>query len=310
MRAAAVLALPVFASALMAQSAVQNNAQSAVQNNAQSAVHGNSASPGPTPVAGSTLKLTRAVISQSEDGPAIESDAAFQAGDLAFFSFQVENYKTGTTGKVQLTGHIEAFDPKGKPIVPRDEEVIGTTVSQEDKDWKPKLRLPIQIPSIAPPGDYRVRFEVTDQQTRQTASGELAFPVGGKGVEPAGALTIRNPAFYRAPDDETALKVVAYRAGDKLWMRFDVTGYKYGDQNSIDVSYDVAVLGPDGMQLFAQEDAAVEKSQAFYPQPWVPGAFSLSLDSTMRAGTYTLVITAHDGVGKQTAETKAAFRVE
>src|SRR5580693_5124194 len=141
-----------------------------------------------------TLRVVRAVVSQSEDGPAIGNGGnganglAFQPGDLAFFSFQVENYKTGTTGKVQLTGHIEAFDPKGKPIVPRDEEVIGTTVSQEDKDWKPKLRLPIQIPSIAPPGDYRVKFEVTDQQTRQTASGELAFAVGGKGVEPANAL--------------------------------------------------------------------------------------------------------------------------
>jgi hypothetical protein len=62
--------------------------------------------------------------------------------------------------------------------------------------------------------------------------------------------------------------------------------------------------------LFSQEDAAVEKSQAFYPQPWVPGAFNLSLQSTMRAGTYTLVITARDGVGKQTAESKAEFRVE
>jgi hypothetical protein len=292
MRSAAILALPVFASALMAQGAGQNGTQK-----------------NPAP-AGQTIRVARAVISESEDGPAIEDGAAFQAGDLAFFSFQVENYRTGPTGKVQLTGHIQAFDSKGTPIVPRDEEAIGTTVSQEDKDWKPKLRLPIQIPSIAPPGNYRVKFEVTDQQARQAASGELAFLVGGKGVEPADALTIRNPGFYRTQDDETALKVVAYRAGDKLWVRFDITGYKHGEQNSIDVSYDVAVLGPDGAQLFAQDDAAVEKSQAFYPQPWVPGGFNLSLDSTMRAGTYTLVITAHDAVGKQTAETKAEFRVE
>jgi len=256
------------------------------------------------------LRVARAVISQSEDGPALGNGAAFQPGDLVFFSFQVENYKIGTTGKVQLTGHIEAFDPRGTPIVPRDEEAIGTTVSQEDKDWKPKVRSQIPIPSIAPPGDYKIKYEVTDQQTRQTASGELAFPVSGKGVEPAPALTIRNLGFYRAQDDETALKVVAYRAGDILWVRFDATGYKYGEQNSIDVAYDVAVLAPDGKQLFSQEDAAAEKSQAFYPQPWVPGLFNLSLQSTMLAGTYTLVITAKDGVGKQTAETKAEFRVE
>jgi hypothetical protein len=72
----------------------------------------------------------------------------------------------------------------------------------------------------------------------------------------------------------------------------------------------VAVLSPDGKQMFSQEDAAVEKSQAFYPQPWVPGAFNLSLQSTMRPGTYTLVITAHDGIGKQTTTERAEFRVE
>jgi hypothetical protein len=280
MRATAVIAFLALAPALLAQSGAQ------------------------------TLKAGRAVLSQSEDGPAVESGSSFQPGDTAFFSFQVENYKIGPTGKVQLSGQIQVFDPGAKPVIPPDEEAIGTSVSEEDKNWKPKLRLQIQIPSIAPPGNYEIKFGVTDLQTRQTASGELTFAVGGKGVEPAGALTIRNLGFYRTQDDETALKTVAYRAGDMLWVRFDVTGYKYGDQNSIDVTYDVAVLAPGGKQLFAQENAAVEKSQAFYPQPWVPGVFNLSLQSTMRAGSYTLVITAHDAVGNQTVESKAEFRVE
>jgi hypothetical protein len=262
------------------------------------------------PPAGGTIKVLRAVVSQSEDGPSIENGLSFLPGDIAFFSFQAEGYKVGPTGKVQLTGHVEVSDAKGTPIVPRDEEAIGTSVSEEDKDWKPKFRMQIQIPSIAPPGNYKIKFDVTDQQTRQTAGGEVAFPVGGKGVQPATALTIRNLGFYRTQEDENALRTVAYRAGDMLWVRFDITGYKYGEQNSIDVAYDVAVVAPDGKQLFAQEDAAVEKSQAFYPQPWVPGAFNLSLQSTMRAAGYTLVITAHDAVGKQTAETKAEFRVE
>ena len=257
-----------------------------------------------------TLKATRPVVSQSDDGSPLENGLTFQPGDLAFFSFLIENYKVGATGKVQLTGHIQAFDAKGTAIVPVDEEVIGTSVNEEDKEWKPKLRSQIQVPSIAPPGNYKIKYEVTDQQTHQTASGELAFPVGGKGVEPAGELTIRNAGFYRTQEDEAALRTVAYRAGDMLWMRFDVTGYKYGEQNSIDVTYDVAVLAPGGKQLFTQENAAVEKSQAFYPQPWVPAAFNLSLQSNMTRGTYTMAITAHDGVGKQTAVLKADFRVE
>jgi hypothetical protein len=257
-----------------------------------------------------TLTIARPVVSMSEDGPPVQNNAAFQPGDLAFFSFQVDNYKIGSTGKVQLTGHIAVSDSKDTPIVPTDEEVIGTSVSAEDKSWKPKLRLQIQIPSIAPPGPYKIKFDVADQQTKQTASGELPFEVGGKGVPASGTLTIRNLGFYRTQEEETPLTVVAYRAGDILWVRFDAIGYKYGEQNSIDVSYDVTVLSPDGKQLFTQEDAAVEKSQAFYPQPWIPAAFNLTLQSTMRAATYTLVITAHDAIGKQTAAQRADFKVE
>jgi hypothetical protein len=259
---------------------------------------------------GQALTIIRPVVSQSEDGPALERGTAFQPGDIAFFSFQAENYKVSPDGKVKLTGHISAFDPSGKLIQPPEEEVIGTSVSEEDKNWKPKIRVQLQLPSIAPPGAYKIIFDVADQQSKQTAKGELTFPVGGKGVEPSPVLAFRNLGFYRTQEEETPLKVVAYRAGDLLWVRFDLTGYKYGEQNSIDVTYDVAVLAPDGKQLFTQEDAAVERSQAFYPQPWIPATFNLSLQSTMRPGTYTLVLTAHDAVGKQTATERAQFRVE
>src|ERR1700750_1398320 len=88
-----------------------------------------------------TLTVVRAIVAQSEDGPSLENGSSFQPGDTVFFSFQIENYKTGATGKVQLTGHIQALDAKGTPIIPVDEEVIGTSVSEEDKEWKPKMRL-------------------------------------------------------------------------------------------------------------------------------------------------------------------------
>ncbi|MDP9053837.1 MAG: hypothetical protein M3N93_05985 [Acidobacteriota bacterium] len=262
------------------------------------------------PTCAQTLKIARPAISHSEDGPPAENAAVFQPGDILFFSFQVENYKVGAAGKVQLTGHVAVSDPKGTLIIPGDEEVVGTSISEEDKSWKPKLRLQIQIPSFAPPGQYKIKFDVADQQARQSAADELAFTVGGKGVAPAEVLTIRNLAFYRAQEEETSLKLAAYRAGDIVWVRFDAVGYKYGEQNSIDVSYDVTVLSPDGTHLFSQENAAVEKSQAFYPQPWIPAVFNLTLQSNMRPGTYKLVIAARDTIGNQTATERADFRVE
>lgn len=288
----AVFAVLALAPALAAQTAGKASGRGAAAN-----------------TSGRPLQLLRATMSQSEDGPAASS--GFQPGDVAFFSFQVENYKVSPTGKVDLAGHMQVFDPKGTAVVPRDDEAIGTSISVEDKEWKPKFRLQIQLPSIAPPGTYRVRYEATDQQTHQSAVGELPFEVAGKGIEAAKTLTVRNFGFYRTQEEgEVPLKVVAYRAGDLLWVRFDVVGYKYGPQNAIDVSYDVAVMTPDGKQLFQQDNAATEKSQAFYPQPWVPGAFNLSLQSTMKPGTYTLVITARDGIGNQTTETRGDFRVE
>lgn len=262
------------------------------------------------PTAAQALKVAHPVVSESEDGAALAQGAQFQPGEIVYFSFQVENYRMGLTGKVQLAGHIQAFDPAGTPIIARDEELIGTTVSEEDKDWKPKLRLQIQLPSIAPPGNYAIRFEAVDQQSHQTATGEVAFPVGGKGVERSAVLAVRNLGFYRAPEDPAPLKIAAYRPGDMLWVRFDITGYRYGDQNSIDTGYDVEVLSPSGKQLLAEENAAVEKSQAFYPQPWVPATFNLSLDANTTAGTYKLIITAHDAVGNQMAVEQAEFKVE
>ncbi len=257
-----------------------------------------------------TLKLVHPVVSESEDGPAIEPGASFQPGETVYFSFQIENYKAGTTGRVQLTGHIQAFDPKGTAISAPDEEVIGTSLSEEDKEWKPKLRSQIQIPSIAPPGSYRIHFDVTDQQTHQMASEYATFPVSGKGVDPAAELSLRALGFYRTREEDMPLRNPVYRAGDIVWVRFDIVGYKYGEQNAVDVSYDVAVTASDGRQLFSQEDAAVEKSQAFYPQPWVPGEFNLTLQSTMRSGVYTLTLTAHDGFGNQTTSVKADFTVQ
>lgn len=257
------------------------------------------------------LKIIDPVVSQIEDGQPLEQTGSLRAGETAFFSFQVEHYKVNEdNGEIRLTAHVQAFDPHGTPIVAPDEVVIGTSVSQEDKDWKPKIRSQIQVPPIAPAGAYTIRYDVTDGLAKTKVSGETKFNVAGPTVAPSPTLVIRDLGFYRSQDEETPLSLPAYRAGDMVWVKFDITGYKYGEQNAIDVSYDVAVSTSDGRQLFSQENAADEKSQAFYPQPWVPGIFNLSLKSGTNPGTYVLTITAHDGVGKQTATEKKQFKVE
>jgi hypothetical protein len=267
------------------------------------------ARPKPAP-ATPALQTAGPVISQFEDGPPLAGDQKLVVGEFAFFRFGVLNFKTGDDGRVQVTGRVQVFDPRGTPIAPADEIPIATSLREEDKNWRPIFRAQFQLPGIAPPGTYKVHFEATDLQTKKKAEGETTFEVAGRDVPTSSTLAIRGISFYRTAEDEGTLGVAAYRPGDSVWVRFDATGFGYGDQNAIDVTYDVAVMDSTGKQLFAQADAAVEKSQAFYPQPWVPGSFSLNLQPNMAKGTYTIAVTARDAIGKQSASEKADFKVE
>lgn len=256
-----------------------------------------------------TLQTANPIVSQFEDGESLGGRKLI-VGESAFFRFGVTNFRVSEEGKVKITGRVQVFDSRGTALAPADEVGIGTSIREEDKDWRPRIHTQFQIPGIAPPGTYKIKFEATDDQTHQKAAGETTFEVEGRNVPPSPVLAIRGIGFYRGAEDEVALGVAAYRPGDTVWVRFDATGYKYGEQNAIDVAYDVAVTGPDGKQVFSQENAAVEKSQASYPQPWVPGSFSLTLTPDTGKGTYTIAITARDAVGKQTVTEKAEFKVE
>lgn len=266
--------------------------------------------PRPQPPAGPALQAVSPIISQFEDGGAIPGGQKLVPGETVFFRFAATGFRTGDNGKVQLTGHAQTMDSEGKPIMPQDEVAIGTSLRDEDKDWKPWLRFQFQIPSIARPGTYRIHFEVTDEQTHKTASASAAFEVSGKDVPKSAAISVHGLSFYRTADDETPLRVAAYRPGDMVWVKFDLTGFQYGEQNAIDVVYDVSVTGAEGKVLFSQEDAATERSQAFYPQPWIPGSFSLTLQPNMAQGQYGVEITARDGIGKQSVKAAGTFRVQ
>lgn len=264
--------------------------------------------PAQTRPAPGTLTLGNAVSAQFEDGPPLGS-LQLVPGEVVYFSFTAENFKKSETGRVELTGHVQAFDPNGTAIAPEEEIPLVTNLSEEDKNWKAKLRTAIAIPPIAPPGAYKVKFDATDEQSHQSAAGEASFGVEAKFVAPSGILAVRELNFYRNQEDTTALITASYRAGDMVWVKFYITGYKYGEQNSIDASYDVELFGADGASIMKKEDAAMEKSMAYYPQPYIPAIFNLTLKSTMTHSVYTLAITAHDNVGNQTATAKAKFQV-
>jgi hypothetical protein len=256
------------------------------------------------------LAVVTPVLSDSDGGAAVPSGFTHVPGETMYLSFQVDGYKASSTDKVHLTYKVEAFDPKGVPLLPSIDDHIDETLAPQDKNWKPTVRQEIQIPPMAGSGTYKIAISLKDEVAGVTGGKDVPFEVRGHKVEPSDTLAIRNLRFYRGEQDSQALEKPAYRAGDDLWARFDIIGYKFGDGNAIDVSYDVAVIDAGGKVLWSQADAAVDQSQSFYPKRFVPGAMSLTMQKNTRAGEYTLLVTAHDRSGKQTAEVRGNFNVE
>ena len=254
--------------------------------------------------------MIEAGIHQTEDGPLILKDTTFGPGETLFFSCRLDGFQVSPGKKVSMQYEVSALDPEGIPIIEPESSKIEVELSPEDKEWKPIIRQTVQLPPLAGSGAYRIRVAVKDVLGGRITTSETAFEVRGRKVEPSDALVVRNFQFYRAEDDAQPLAAAAYRPGDSVWARFDITGYKLGPENRRDVAYTVAVTGEGGKVFLAPGAPSADQGASFYPMRYVPCLFSVSLQATIRPGEYIVVVQAQDKIGGQTAEFKQAFRIE
>ncbi len=256
------------------------------------------------------LAIVRPALAQYEDGPPLDHGFAFPTGDTVFFSFQIQGYQVSSDSTIDLRVRIDAADPESVPVVKPFERAISTKLSSQDKNWMPIVRDSVQLPPLALPGTYHIRVVVNDALSKQEAKTEIGFAVQGKRVEPSETLIARDFRFLRGEEDRDQLIQAVYRPGDSVWARFEITGFRYGANNRVDVNYGVSLAGPDGNTLFSQPEAAEEQGESFYPKRYVPGALSLNLDKKIKPGEYTVILTLRDQIGTQTDESRHTFRVE
>ena len=121
---------------------------------------------------------------------------------------------------------------------------------------------------------------------------------------------VRNFRFLRSEDDVKPLPVAAYRPGDAVWARFDMTGYKLGAKNQVDIEYGLTVLREDGSVAYTEPQAANQKIETYYPQRYQPGELNLNLAKDQPLGKYTIVLAVRDNLGQQMYETRETFSVE
>jgi hypothetical protein len=260
--------------------------------------------------AAGSLAIVNAVAHQMEDGPATSAPKSFTTGEIVFFSFQVENYKATPENKVRLSATVDAYDSKGTPLTETVASKTDAEITPQDKEWRPKMRAEIPIPPLALPGTYRIVAKVTDEVASTSAEKEFPLTVTGHSVPESPTVIVRNFGFYRSEEDRQPLSTVAYRPGDTVWVRFDITGYKLGPGNKVDVEYGVAVLSPSGKELFSQPQAATEQSASFYPKRYLPNSFNLNIKPDTKPGRFTIVLTVKDNIGGNSYETRQEFSVE
>jgi hypothetical protein len=262
------------------------------------------------------LEIEKFALRQFEDGPALAASHEFLPGETIFWSFRMRGYKIKKTetetgdqeSRMKLTWTLRATDPQGVPIDKERSGHVEARLFEQDKDWTPRAADSFVVPPFAPNGIYHATVTVKDESGETTS--QLEFKVRGDTVEPSDTLTGRSLRFLRHENDQTPMRNPAYQAGETLWVRFDITGYKFGEKNKYDVEYGLAILRDNGETMFTQPIAAKETNESFYPQHYVPGLLSLGLNKDLPKGSYTMVITMRDKIGNQTWETRQPFQVQ
>ena len=255
------------------------------------------------------LEIVKPVISQMEGGAPDPSGFEHAGGETLFFSCRISGFAKNPEEKIQLAYSVQAFDPKGAPLAEIYKNEISEEVLPQDKDWQPKIETQVAVPPLVPPGDYKIVVKVEDLIAKTSAELPVPFRIRGRAVAPSATLAARNFRFYRREEDAQPLAKAAYRAGDELWAKFDIVGFKYGPSNKIDVSYVISILSVSGRVLWTQPDPALEQSESFYPKPYVTATMNLDL-KTVKPAEYTMLLQVKDAVGGQTYETKQTFTVE
>jgi hypothetical protein len=258
----------------------------------------------------SALAIVRPFVSQTEGGEPDPRGFSHVPGETLFFTCRIANFTKSAESKIHVSYSIQAFDSKGVPLDQIYTNEFVDEISPQDKDWMPKIQTELAIPPLAPSGVYKIVVKAEDLLAHTAAQLEVPVAVHGHVVEPSGKLVVENFHFFHGESDTEAMAAAVYRPGDGVWVRMDIAGFGYGPGNKIDVSYVTSFLNSAGNVLWTQPEPAVEQTESFYPKPYIPAEFGVTLDKNIRPGTYTILVQVKDAVGSQTYETKQIFTVE
>lgn len=262
-----------------------------------------------------SLAIIEAGVQNSEDAPFLQPDYRFQPGEFVYTTFQTAGFQVQAATeeqprKISMTYKVMPEDEKGVALCPPVSDKIQAELSSEDKNWTPKRRASFLIPSFVAAGQFRIHVIVNDLLSKTERSKLIPFQIGGITVQSPGALNVQDFQFFRRESDRQSVEVPAYSAGDSVFARFVMTGFKIGEKNSYHVSYQVLVTRPDGKPYLDRPDAAELVAESFYPAQYLPGELALTTSHDSPKGTYIILLKVRDQIANTSKEVRFPFTIE
>jgi hypothetical protein len=174
----------------------------------------------------------------------------------------------------------------------------------------PKIQTEVPIPPLIGTGTYKIVVQADDLIAKTHVELAVPFEVRGHNAAASEKLTAATFRFFRGEEDPQPLEKAVYRAGDEVWAKFDITGFRYGPKNKVDLSYKMSILDGTGKVLWTQPEATTEQTESFYPKLYLPAAVSITIQKGTHPGPYTMAVEVTDAIGNQTTESQGNFSVE
>jgi hypothetical protein len=261
-------------------------------------------------MAAPALEIVKPVIAQMEGGDALPPDFQHGPGETLFFECRISGFKKSAEEQINLKYSVQAFDAKGVALGEIFQNEVKEEVGPQDKDWLPKIETQLALPDTMLSGKYKIVVKVEDVLAKGSTETSVPFEIKARDIAPSATPIVRNFRWFHNEDETTPMRQPVYHPGDPMFMKYDVTGFKYGPGNKVDVSCVASLVLASGKAIWTQPDAATEQSEAFYPKPYFSVEFGISLQKNFQPGTYTMSVTVKDNIGKQTYEGKFNFTVQ
>ena len=256
------------------------------------------------------LEIVKPLLSDNQGGAPNAAAFEYLPGGLLFFTCRIAGYSKSPDDKVHLAYSVQAFDAKDVPLDEIYKNDITGEAGTEDKDWLPRIETTLSLPPLVAGGTYKIVVKAEDVLAKTSTELAVPFHVRASGVEPSDTLVVRNFQFSRNQEGTEVLVKPVYRPGDVIWAKFDITGFRYGPGNRIDVSYVTTLMAPGGTVLWLQPEPALEQSESFYPKRYFSAGIGVGVKGKISPEPYTILVQVKDAVGKQAFEVKRTFTIE